>query len=110
MRGLMNSRAPISGLDSPSRASRATWGLLRGQHLSGCAGADGRGGALAGGLTSGPQLAAGPFGEGCHAHLLQHPVGDAQLLPRVGAAALPAQPFPVQEAGAGQLGADPGPA
>jgi hypothetical protein len=25
VRGLMNSRAPISGLDSPSRASRATW-------------------------------------------------------------------------------------
>ena len=43
-------------------------------------------------------------------HLLQHPMGGAQLPPRVGAAALPAQPFPVQQAGAGQFGADPGPA
>jgi hypothetical protein len=30
VRALMNSRAAISGLDSPSRASLATWGLLGG--------------------------------------------------------------------------------
>ena len=35
-------------------------------------------------------------------------MGGAQLLARVGAAALAAQPFAVQQVGAGQLGTEPG--
>ena len=37
-------------------------------------------------------------------------MGGAQLLPRLGAAPLAAQPLPVQQVRPGQLGADPGPA
>ena len=39
-----------------------------------------RGGALAGGLAGGKQLAAGPLGERRHPHRVQHVAGDAQLL------------------------------
>src|ERR1700691_5707624 len=87
--------------------------LLRGQPVvgpGGPGGAGGRGGAGAAGLAGRPQLARGPFGERLHAHLLQQPVGGAQLLPRVLPATLPAQPFAVQQVRAGQLSADPGPA
>ena len=84
--------------------------LLRGQRVSGPGGAGGRDGAPADGLSGGPQLTAGPLGERLHPHLLQHPVRGTQLLPRVRAAALPAQPFPVQQVRPGQLGAEPGPA
>src|SRR5580658_2592800 len=83
--------------------------LLGGQR-TGPDGTGGRSGARAGDLAGGPQLTAGPFGERRHAHLLQHLVGGAQLLTRVQAAALTAQPFPVQQVRPGQLGADPGPA
>src|SRR5580704_4359348 len=98
------------GVGQPVPRQPGDLGLLGGQHRLGCRGAGGRCGTLAGGLAGCQQLAAGPIGECRHAHLLQHLVGGAQLLPRVHAAALPAQPFPVQQAGAGQFGADPGPA
>ena len=54
VRGLMNNRVPISGLERPSRASRA---IRASWAVSSPAGLDG---ALAGGLTGGPQLAPGP--------------------------------------------------
>jgi hypothetical protein len=95
----MNSRAPISELDRPSRASRAMWVSWGGQVGGGLDGA------FTGGLAGGGQLAAGPVGERFDAHRGQHGVGGAQLLAGVGAAALPAQPFAVEEVGAGQLGA-----
>jgi hypothetical protein len=67
-------------------------------------------GALAGGHASGPQLAARPLRERLRADPLEHAVSRAQLLARVAAAALPAQPFPVQQMGAGELDTHPGPA
>jgi len=65
---------------------------------------------LAGGLPRGLQLKPGPFGERPDTHRVQHLVGRAQVLPCLGAAALAAQPLPVQQVTASELGADPGPA
>ena len=79
MRALMNSRAPISGFDSPSRASRAIWASCAVELL-----VHGHGGPLAGGLTGGPQLALGPLGECLHADRVEHVVGGVQLCARVG--------------------------
>jgi hypothetical protein len=87
VRGLMNSSAPISGLERPSRARRATCGLLSGELVAGLRRA------LAGSLARGQQLALGLLGECVHAHRTQHFVCDAQLLAGVYAAALAAQPF-----------------
>ena len=99
----MNNRLAISGLDSPSRASRAI--LALGGQLR----APGRGGALAGSLAGRPAvLAPGPLGEPGRAHRLEHVVGSAYLLARVGALAPPAQPFAVQQVGTGQLQAELG--
>ena len=77
MRGLMNSRAPISGLVTPSAASRAicaSWGvsssrvsLVR----------------LRARLTGRQQLARGALGERFRAHPREHLVRGAQLLARV---------------------------
>ena len=81
VRALMNNRVPISGFDSPSRASRAitaSWAISSPRGLDG---------ALAGGLAGGQQLAAGPLGERLDAHRLQQVVGGAQLLAGVQAAA-----------------------
>src|SRR5258708_8252618 len=69
----------------------------------------GGGGAGAGGLAGGPQLGPGSFGACFHAHRFQHAMGGAQLLPSGGAAALPAQPFPVPPVGGGQRGQGTGP-
>src|SRR5215470_15004944 len=76
--------------------------LLRGEHRGG------PGAAWAGPLAGGAQLAAGPFDEGRHAHRVEHRKRAAQLIPGVAAAALAAQPLPVQQVRAGQLRADPG--
>jgi hypothetical protein len=48
------------------------------------------------------------FGESRRPHRVQHLVGGAQLLARVTAAALAAQPLSVEEVRAGKLRADPG--
>ncbi len=101
VRGLMNSRAPISGLERPSRASRAIWAsrareLIRRSD-----------GAFAGGLAGGLQLARGALGERLDAHRREHLVRGAQLLAGVQAPLLAAQPFAVEEMGASELGADP---
>lgn len=65
-------------------------------------------GAFAGGLAGGRQLATGPPGERLHPHRIQHVVGGAQLLTRVGAAALAEQPLAIEQMGAGKLYADAG--
>src|SRR5438105_4147271 len=65
-------------------------------------------GAFAGRLAGGQELAPGPLGEPLHAHRVQHLVGDAQLLARVDAAALAAQPLAVEQMRAGELHAHAG--
>ena len=102
MRGLMNSRAPISGLERPSRARRAIWSSLGGEFLPGL------NAAFASALAGGPQLLIRPRRERLDAHVGKHPVGDAQLLTRVEAATLPTQPLPVLQMRAGQLHANAG--
>ena len=62
VRGLMNSRVPISGFESPSRASRAIWAswAVSSSRVSTRA--------LADGLARGQQLARGALGERLDAH------------------------------------------
>ena len=77
VRGLMNSRAPISGFESPSRASRAicrSWAVSSSRDLHR---------ALADGLAGGQQLAAGAVGERLGPHRGEHLVGRAQVRPGV---------------------------
>jgi membrane protein len=63
----------------------------------------------AGGFASGRQFAPGSLGECRNAHRVQHREGSSQLFAGVGAAAPPAQPFTVQQVGAGEADAHPGP-
>jgi len=79
-------------------------GLLRGQR------GDGLDVALAHGLAGGGQLPARAFGERLHADRVEHREGDTQLRAGVHPAVLPAQPFPVEQVGAGQFRAYPRPA
>jgi hypothetical protein len=72
VRGLMNSRAPISALNSRFWPA-ARLGLLRGQRLADPGGAGGPRGALAGRPGGGRQLAAGPFGGTDHRDCQRHP-------------------------------------
>src|SRR5580700_5406922 len=65
-------------------------------------------GGSAGSPAGGPQLAAGAGGIRFHADRVQHLDGGAQLLTRVGAAAFPPQPLPVQQVGTGEFGTQPG--
>jgi hypothetical protein len=58
----------------------------------------------------GDQLPARALGERLHADVGEHVVGCAQLLPRIEASALTAQPFPVQQVRPGELRAQPDPA
>src|SRR6266568_4569202 len=69
---------------------------------------DGLAAALADPLTGCLQLDASARREALGAHRLEHVVCDAQLSPRIPAAPLPTQPFPVEEVGAGQLGGSTG--
>ena len=98
------------GVGEPLVGQPRDLGLLGGQRFAGLTGSrvGGSRGALADGLAGSRQLAAGPLGEPLHAHRVQHAVGGAQLLPRVHAAALAAQPLPVEQVTAGQLGTEPG--
>ena len=94
VRALMDNRAPISGFDSPTRASRAimaSWAVsasrvavvrLRAVSPVACS----------------SRLAS--LGECLDAHRLQLAVGDAHLRP---AARRRAQPLPVEQMGAGEL-------
>jgi hypothetical protein len=76
--------------------------LLRGE-LAGRLGAP-----LAYRLAGGQQLAPGSFGERRHADRVQAVVSGPQLDAGVDAAVLAAQPFAVQQVGAGQFGAELG--
>ena len=60
--------------------------------------------ALADGLTRGQQLATAALGERLHPHRGEAFVGSPELLARVPAAALPAEPLAVQKMGADQGG------
>ena len=96
MRGLMNSRAPISGLERPSRASRAicaSWAVSWSRRLDG---------PLASRLAGGQQLARRALGERVSPHRREHVVGRAQLLARVEPPTLAPQPLAVQEVRAAQ--------
>jgi hypothetical protein len=73
-------------------------------------GAGGLIGTPAHGLAGGQQLASGSLGERLEAHRGQHPVGRPQLFAGVNAAVLTAQPLAVQQVGASEFGAQPGPA
>ena len=98
----MNSRAPISGLERPSRASGAicaSCGVSTPRRLVG---------ALRDGLAGGQQLAAGALGERLGADVAERVVGSAQVLARVHAAVLTTQPLAVHELRSGELSADPG--
>jgi hypothetical protein len=64
--------------------------------------------AFARGFAGGQELARGALGERVHAHRGEQPVGGAQLLARVEALAFAAQPFAVEEVGAGECNADAG--
>ena len=77
VRALMNSRAPISGFDRPSRASRAIWLSCGGQPFGAA-------------RTSVRLRAVSPVasssrparvGEGLHAHRLEHVVGECGAAP-----------------------------
>jgi len=82
---LMNSRTPISGLDRPSRASRAIWASWAvSSWLAATAGWAGRLRAVSPVASSSRR--AGPFGEGLHADVRQQVMGGPELLPGVGAA------------------------
>ena len=58
---------------------------------------------LAHGLAGGQQLATGALGEPLRPDAAEHLVGGAQLLAGVDAPVLAAQPFAVQEPGAGEV-------
>src|SRR4051812_10496311 len=60
-------------------------------------------GALSRGLSRGEKLATGTLREALGADLAEHLVGRSELLPSVHAPVLAAQPFAVQEAGAGEV-------
>ena len=102
VRGLMNSRVPISGFESPSRASRAicaSWAVsssrvstVRLRTVSPVASSSRR----------------ARSANASDAHRRQHLVGGAQLLARVDAPVLAAQPLAVEQMGAGELHADAG--
>src|SRR5215475_1394485 len=62
--------------------------------------------ALAGLFAGGAQLGPGPGGEGRHAHRVEHRKRGAQLVAGVTAAALAAQPLPVQQVCAGEFCVD----
>ena len=99
-RELMNSRASISRLERLPLASQATWEEL---------GRPGLDGALAAGLAGGRQFAAARFGAGLDAHRLQRAV-DRRNCSRASVRRLWRCTDAPLETGAGELGADPGPA
>ena len=97
MRGLMNSCAPISGLERPSLASRAmcaSWGVSTPRVVLG---------APPRGLTRGQELVTGALGKPLGPDVAEHLVGGSKLLARVDAPVLATQPFAVQEPGAGEV-------
>jgi hypothetical protein len=70
--------------------------------------AGGLDGALAGDLAGGQPLTPRPLTERLHTHRVQHVASGGQLLPRVSAQALVAQPLAVEQVDAGELGSNAG--
>ena len=101
MRGLRKSRAPISGFDSPSRASRAICRSCASQLVARLDGS------LAHLLARRQQLTPGALGERLHADRHEQLVCRAELLARVDPAALAAQPFAVEQVSARELRPQP---
>ena len=102
VRGLRKSRAPISGFDSPSRASSRDLPLLRGQivaRLDASACAPSR-------RSPAARCARARRTPPCRSP--RTVVRGAQLLARVDAAVLAAQPLAVEQMRAGELGPQPG--
>ena len=100
VRGLMNSCAPISGLERPSRARRAicaSWGVSTSARLVG---------ARAGGLARGRELSTGAIGERLGSGLTEHLVGGSKVLAGVDAPVLATQPLAVHEVCAGEMDGD----
>ena len=91
MRGLMNSCAPISGFVWPSRGQPGDLRLLGGEVVARL------GGAPAHRLAGRGQLAAGALGERLRADAAEHLVRAAELLARVDAPVLAAQPLAVEQ-------------
>ena len=104
VRVLRKSRALISGLDSPSRASRAicrSW-AVRSSCGAGCPLSDVPAGRL--------KFLARALRERLHPDRGEHLVSRAQLLARVHPAVLAAQPLTVEQVRAGELGPQLSPA
>ena len=101
VRGLRKSRAPISGFESPSRASCAI--------CRSCAVSSSRVSTrpLAHLLARRQQLAPGALGERLHADRGELVVGGAELRARVDPPVLAAQPLAVEQVRAGELRAQP---
>ena len=91
VRALMNSCAPISGFDRPSRARRA---ICCSCGVSSCAVVV----ALAHLLAGCDQLTAGAFSERLHADRCEHVVCSSQLFPCVHPPALSTKPLSIQQA------------
>ena len=98
VRGLMKSRVPISGFESPSRASRAIWAswAVRSPRVSTVR------------LRTVSPVAKGAVGERFRPHRGEHLVGRPKLLARVDAASLATEPFTIKQVRAGELHADAG--
>ena len=102
VRGLMNSCAPISGFERPSLGESGDLCLLGCEHAARLVGA------LARGLTGGPELATCSLGKGLGSEDAEHVVGCSQLFARVDAPVFAPEPFAVDEVRAGELDADSG--
>jgi hypothetical protein len=96
VRALMNSCAPISGFDRPSPGEPGNLGFL------GCELLARLGAALADLLPGSDQFPAGALGERLHPDRGEQVVGGAQLLARVDASTLAAQPFAVARPSSGR--------
>ena len=102
VRALRNSWAPISVLVWPSRASRAMDASCAVSSVRVCAAR------LCARLAGGQQFAPGALGERRGTHRGQYLVRGPELRAGVCAAALAAQPFAVEQMGAGEFRAEPG--
>ena len=96
VRGLRKSRAPISGFDSPSRASRAICRLLRGQLVARLDGACAR-------LARGEQLPPCALCERLHPHRRELVVGGRAVRAHRPGEPLAAQPLAVEQVRARQV-------
>jgi hypothetical protein len=101
VRRLMNSRAPLSAFERPSRASRAiwiTWAVNCSRVSSGAADA----------LAGGNQLTLGARGERLGAHAREPLKRGAQLVAGVEATPLAPQPLAIEQVGPRELHAHAG--